>query len=521
MKISFAEDMRRIDARVTEDYGLPALALMENAGRRSAEEAAAMIGGADGKVFAVFAGGGNNGGDAFAAARHLMNMGARVKLFFTGAEERLSEAARAMHDALCAMGVEIRPLTSDRDWDRLRVSLRFADAVVDGILGTGARGELRAPVLRLIEELNAAAQPTLAIDLPSGVEADTGRIGAAAVRADRTLALGLPKVGHLLGAGANAAGQLLVDDIGIPHALLDGEELRQSLITREAAAKLLPVRARDVHKGSCGRILVLAGSLGMTGAAALAAQAALRVGAGVVTLGVPERIYPVLAAKLTEVMVVPIPDEGTGCLGGVKVLEAALALAERADAVLVGPGIGRAPATSEFVRLFATDVKAPLVMDADAIDAFRSHLDALRDLPQVPILTPHLGEFAGLLGKDTDEVAMHLLHEAREAARVHQAVFVVKSACTIVVYPDGDAFFTTCGNAGMATAGAGDVLAGAIAGLMRQMESGMTPLVGVYVHGRAGDLAYEQGGNGLMAGDILDLLPQALKELGTLCAAAS
>ena len=513
MKIAFAEDMRRMDARVAEVYGLPALALMENAGRRSAEEAAEMLGGAEGRVFAVFAGGGNNGGDAFAAARHLMNMGARVKLFFTGEEERLGEAARAMYDALRAMGVEIRPLVSDRDWDRLRVSLRFSDAVVDGVLGTGVHGDLRKNILRLIEEINTAEKPVMAIDIPSGVEADTGRIASCAVRADRTLALGLPKVGHLLGQGANATGHLLVDDIGIPHALLAGDELRQSLITREAAARLLPARARDVHKGTCGRILVLAGGLGMTGAAALAAEAALRVGAGLVTLAVPELLYPVLAAKLTEVMVVPVSDDGMGYFAGDKALTEALALAGNADAVLIGPGIGRAEGTSEFVRLFAADVKAPLVMDADAIGAFRGHLDALHALPQVPVLTPHLGEFAGLLGKSVEEVEIDLLGIAREAAHAHQAVFVVKSACTIVVYPDGDAFFTTCGNAGMATAGAGDVLAGTVAGLMRQMESGMTPIVGVYVHGRAGDIAYEHCGNGLVAGDILELLPQALKEL--------
>ena len=220
MNVSFAEDMRRIDESVVKDYGLPAAALMENAGRRTAEEAAALIGSAADKVFAVFAGGGNNGGDAFAAARHLMNMGARVKLFFMGEEERLGETARAMHSALRSMGTEIRPLVSDRDWDRLRVSLRFADAVVDGILGTGVQGELRKPVLRLIEEINAAGKPTIAIDIPSGVEANTGRVSSLAVRADRTLALGLPKVGHFLGEGANAAGELLVDDIGIPMPCL-------------------------------------------------------------------------------------------------------------------------------------------------------------------------------------------------------------------------------------------------------------------------------------------------------------
>ena len=513
MNVSFAEDMRRIDGAVEESYGLPAVALMENAGRRTAEEAGQMIGGAPGKVFAVFAGGGNNGGDAFAAARHFINMGARVKMFFAGEEEHLSPAARAMYSALRAMGTEVRSLAGDRDWDRLRVSLRFADAVIDGILGTGVKGELRKTALRLIEEINAAGKPTIAIDIPSGVEADTGRIISVAVRADRTLALGLPKVGHFLGPGANAVGELLVDDIGIPHALLAGEGLRQSLITQDTAAKLLPPRARDVHKGTCGRILVLAGSLGMTGAAALAAEAALRVGAGLVTLAVPERIYPVLAAKLTEVMVVPLPDEGMGCFGGEDARQKALSLAAHADAVLIGPGIGRMPETGEFVRLFAAEVKAPLVMDADAIAAFSGHLDALRDLPQVPILTPHLGEFAALLGVETGEAEEDLLRMARDAARDHQAVFVVKGACTIVVYPDGDAFFTTCGNAGMATAGAGDVLAGAIVGLMRQMESGMTPIVGVWLHGYAGDRAYEKRGNGLIAGDILKRLPRARREL--------
>ena len=231
------------------------------------------------------------------------------------------------------------------------------------------------------------------------------------------------------------------------------------------------------------------------------------------TLAVPERIYPVLAAKLTEVMVVPLPDEGMGCFGGEDARQKALSLAARADAVLIGPGIGRAAETGEFVRLFAAEVKAPLVMDADAIAAFTGHLDALRDLPQVPILTPHLGEFSTLLGVETEEASEDLLRMARDAARDHQAVFVVKGACTIVVYPDGDAFFTTCGNAGMATAGAGDVLAGAIVGLMRQMESGMTPIVGVWLHGYAGDRAYEKRGNGLIAGDILKRLPRARREL--------
>ena len=514
MNISFAEDMRDIDLRVTRDYGLPEIVLMENAGRRTAEEMAKLIDGVQDRVICVFAGSGNNGGDALASARHLINMGARIKLFFTGDSNHLRKAARAMHDALIAMGVEVCVFESDRDWDRLRVALRFSDGVVDGILGTGMQEELRQPTLRVIEEINAAAKPTLSIDLPSGVESDTGRVRALAVRATCTLALGLPKVGHFLGQGANFVGELLVDDIGIPQDLLEGNALHQSLITKESAARLLPIRQRDVHKGTCGRILVLAGSLGMTGAAALSASAALGIGAGVVTLAAPERLYDILAGKLTEVMTVPIQDGGDGHFGGVTALQKALAIAEDFDAVLIGPGLGRAPETEEFVRCFAAAVKVPLVIDADAIYAFRDRLDALRDLPQVPVVTPHIGEFAGLLGISVDEVRSDLLRHARDAAREYQCIFVVKSECTIVVYPDGDAFFTTCGNPGMATAGAGDVLAGAIVGLMRQMDSRMAPLVGVYLHGYAGDLAYASMGNGLVAGDILAVLPAALRDLG-------
>jgi len=275
---------------------------------------------------------------------------------------------------------------------------------------------------------------------------------------------------------------------------------------------------------------VVAGSRGMTGAASLAARSALRIGAGLVTLAVPERVQPVLASQLAEVMVQPLPESGAsaltadlpeqysdaspeGVLGGEAALARLLELSRQADAVLLGPGLGRARETQELVRRFVQEAECPLILDADAIYAFAGNPDVLAQCHQMPVLTPHLGEMANLLGVTVTELRESLLPMVSEAAKEYQSVFVVKSECTVIAYPDGDLFFTTKGNAGMATAGSGDVLAGTVAGLAKQTEAGLAPLLGVYLHGLAGDLAYIRWCEGLIAGDILDMLPQARREL--------
>ena len=442
----------------------------------------------------VFAGPGNNGGDAFAAARYLSNMGAKIKIFLTCEPEHLKTTASRMKKTTDKMGLEVHRLEEDRDWNRLHLALKFTDAVLDGILGTGFNGELKKKVLRLIEEVNEAGKKVLAIDIPSG-------------------ALGLPKVGHLLSPGADMTGQLIVDDIGIPQSLLQSDKIQQSLLNDKLAKTLLPLRGKAVHKGDCGRILVIAGSLGMTGAAALAAMSALRAGAGVVTLAVPASVQPILAGQLQEVMVQPVEETVAGILSGEQALNRLLELSQSHDAVLIGPGLGRAMETQELIRMFTAKVNKPLIMDADAIFAFNHQPDDLSKLPQVPVLTPHLGEMAGLLGVSVPELRESLLPIVREAAAEYQCILVVKSECTLIAYPDGMVFLSTLGNPGMATAGSGDVLAGTIAGLMKQTESGLAPLMGVYLHGRAGDIAYGEKGEGLLAGDIRENLSAALKEL--------
>ena len=513
MKIAVSEEMRNIDRLAAEEYGLPELLLMESAGHRVAQAMEHLLGEVAGKTICVLAGSGNNGGDAFVAARYLTNMGAKIKIFLTCEPAHLKTASSRMKKASDTMGIEVHGLEEDRDWNRLHVALKFADGIVDGILGTGFNGELKKKVLRLIEEVNEAGKKVLAIDIPSGVEADTGKVSTVAIMADMTLTLGLPKVGHLLSPGADMTGQLIVDDIGIPQNLLQSKLIQQSLLDDKLAATLLPLRGKAVHKGDCGRILVVAGSLGMTGAAALAATAALRAGAGIITLAVPESLQPVLAGQLQEVMVQPVEEKTKGAMGGEEALRRLLELAQSHDAVLIGPGMGRSMETQELIRMFVQRVNKPLIMDADALFAFNSQPDDLSKLPQIPVLTPHLGEMAALLGVSVPELRESLLPIVREAAAEYQCILVVKSECTLVAYPDGMIFLSTQGNPGMATAGSGDVLAGTIAGLMKQTESGLAPLAGVYLHGRAGDIAYGEKGESLLAGDIRENLAQALKEL--------
>lgn len=512
MKIALAAEMKKIDKRAIEEYGVPEILLMENAGREVASAFEEYLGDVSGKRICVLAGSGNNGGDAFVAARHLMNRGAQISVFLVGSPAHLTKSAALNRDIIIKMGVAVHVLETERDWDKLQVTLRFVDGVVDGILGTGFQGSLREPVSRVVRMVNSHGKPVVAVDIPTGVEADTGNTAPEAIRADITVTFGLPKFGHMICPGETATGKLLVDDIGIPKALLDDEAIHQTYLDEATVAPILLPRPLDAHKGSCGRILVIAGSRGMTGAAALASRAALRSGAGIAVLALPASLQEMMAGKLTEVMTKPLPETSDGAID-IAALGDALALSEAFDAVLIGPGLGRAQETQKFVQDFCAAVKKPLIMDADAIHAFHGKTEAFKSFAFVPILTPHLGEMAHLLGLTVDELRSSLLDMAREAAHEYHAVFVVKSECTMVIYPDGQVFLTSKGNAGMATAGAGDVLAGAIAGLMKQTAAGLAPLAGVYIHGLAGDLAAKEKGYGLIATDILENLPHALRTL--------
>lgn len=512
MKLTTVEEMRNIDRRAIQEVGIPEVVLMENAAREVFLALDTLVEGVSGKKICVIAGTGNNGGDAFAAARHIANAGGRPKVFVLGRTEKMTASAAVNFNVICNMGIEVFNLNEERDWDKLLVVLKTADGVVDGLLGTGFHGQLRPEARRLIEAVNKAGLKVLSIDVPSGVEADNGQVEDVAVAASMTVTLGTPKWGLMFAPGAVYCGKLLSDGIGIPRGLLEDPKIRQELLRPESVREWMLPRPVDCHKGSCGRILVIAGSRGMTGAAVLASGAALGIGAGVVTLACPESLNDIYEAKLTEVMTLPVLDNGSGHFS-MDNAEELLSAASGYDLVLLGPGLGRREETQAFVRAFVAGTDVPVVLDADGIYAFREQGELLAKCRHVPVLTPHLGEMACLLGITVPELKEDLLDLGREAAKEYNTVFVIKSETTVIVYPDGTAYVSNGGNGGMATAGCGDVLAGAIAGLYKQVAEGRQPLAGVYIHSRAGELAYEEKGNCLVAGDVLSKLPAVMQEI--------
>ena len=510
MKVALAKQMHDTDKSAVEEYGLPELSLMESAGHRVFEATKNILGGVSKKSVCILAGSGNNGGDALAAARYLSNAGARVKIFLLGNKDHRTASFNVQMRILRGMGVELQQLESDRAWERLQVTLRFSDAVIDGILGTGFSGQLRPAALRLIRLVNAAKKVTIAIDIPSGVESDTGAVGETAMQANCTVAIGLTKICHYICPGASFSGKIIVDDIGLPAELLN-DEIHQTLVDDELALTFLPARSKDSHKGTCGKILIVAGSRGMTGAASLAAMSAMKVGAGLVTLAVPESLNAIYEMKLTEVMTAPLDEVKIGIIGGEKASERILDLSEEADAILIGCGLGRERETQSLVKKIVSEVDKPLILDADAIFPFNGKAEELKSCKQIPILTPHLGELSALLEIPVEKLRPTLIPEVRRAAQEFRAIIVAKCEATVIGYPNGEIFISPLGNSSMASGGVGDVLAGAIAGLMKQTP--FAPLTGVWLHGTAGNLAAEEKSEGLIASDVMNFLPAAIKKL--------
>lgn len=513
MKVATAEEMREIDRIAMESYGIPEVVLMENAGAEAAKAVLALCVGREGVKVSVFAGVGNNGGDAFVAARHLDSHGIKCKVYIIGDAERIQGAAKINLDILQNLNLDILQVASQRDWDKVKIALAFSDILVDGLLGTGFHGVLREEMEQVIQMINEARKKVVAIDLPSGVDANTGSVSCTAVRASQTVSFGLRKIGLLLYPGAKFAGRIEVAGIGLPKILLADEHIKQNMIHTTMVKQLLIERQPDVHKGSCGKVLIVAGSNGMTGAAVLAAQAALRSGAGSVTLAIAESLQDIVAAKLTEVMTQPLPEIHKGVIG-MSALPVLLELAEAHHVVEIGSGLGRDPETQKLVCGFIAQTDKQLIVDADAIYALQENRAQLRNAKVMPVLTPHLGEMARLLGQTVQEVQENLVETARSSAQALHAVIVLKSARTIVAYPEGDVYINVRGNAGMATAGSGDVLAGVISGLFAQgLLSYSAATVGVYLHALAGDLAAERGMIGLTAGDIAKMLPVARRQI--------
>jgi len=512
MDLVTAEQMRAIDRHAIDALGLPAVALMENAGRAVAEETAklhATIRGGGGKPWLVLVGKGNNGGDGIVAARHLIEMGIDAELLFASPPERLEREAALQRDVAVRLGIRRATFAPGHvAWHR------FA-GVVDGLLGTGTSGDPREPYASLIREANESGLPIVAIDVPSGLNADTGATFDPCIRATVTVSLGFVKLGAALHPGADAAGNVVLYRIGIPERLAAEHGVSTyfagpDALRRRFGIELPLPRAADTHKGTYGHVLLAAGSAAYGGAGWLAAKAALRSGAGLATWALPERAAYALLGRLPEAIVRAVPDDGAGGWSRASA-DRLLEFAQGKQAFAVGPGIGRFEGDADWLRRLWTETRCPLVLDADALNilADAGGLDAWPRRQHPTVLTPHPGEMARLVASSTKDVQRDRLELARRFARERGVTLVLKGARSIVALPNGECFVNSTGNPAMATGGAGDALTGVVAGLIAQgLSAEAAAVVGVYWHGAAGDRAAAARTTpaSLLAGDIIEAL---------------
>ena len=517
MKVVTAQEMRQIDQQTIEQIGIPGAVLMEHAGSAVVRILREHF--PECQRVGIVVGKGNNGGDGLVVARQLAHAGQPIQIFLVSPPESFAGDALTNLQISQNLALPITPVLSDGELRGLKSQLASSDLIVDSIFGTGLRGGVHGFIGDVIECINRSGKPVVAIDLPSGLSADTGIAEGVCVQASHTVTVGLPKRGNLIHPGAALTGKLDVVDIGFPSSVIAAQDIQINWTRPSDAARILPPRPTHSHKGTYGRVFVAAGSVGMTGAAALTSAGALRTGAGLVTLGTPKNLNPILEVKLTEVMTLPLPETAEGSLAleaKVDIIEAI----ERTKPVLaIGPGLSQHPETVSLVHSVIRESDTPTVIDADGINALARSKEILSSLSPQTVLTPHPGEMARLLGGTIKALERDRIGLAQRFAQDHNVTLVLKGAPTVVAREDGEVWINSTGNAGMATGGMGDVLTGLISGLMAQKISAFDAAVlGVYLHGLAADLVAEKIGlHGLMAGDVLNNVPEAIKRCGEPC----
>jgi NAD(P)H-hydrate epimerase len=512
IRVATAAEMQELDRRASEECGIPSLLLMENAGAETAREILAAFPEVVRSRVLVLCGRGNNGGDGFVIARRLLGRGISVRTILLARREDVRGDARINLDILDKLGASPLEIGAGTDLSAVQEAIRSADVVVDALLGTGAQGPARGIVADAIECVNRCGRPVISVDIPSGLGADHPEPPGPAIRASLTVTFALPKRSLVLFPAAAHAGTLRVVDIGIPRSLWGDAPTDVGLLERADVAAAFPAREAAAHKGSFGHVLVIAGSVGKTGAATLAALGALRAGAGLVTLAVPASVHDILEVKLTEAMTVPVPETDARTIAR-EALDPLLGLAEGKAAVAIGPGLGTHPSTRDLVRELVVRLPIPLVVDADGVNALAGADDCLRRAAGPRVLTPHPGECSRWLGVPSAEILRDRIPLVQKAVADLRITLVLKMARTLVGHPTDGLAVVPTGNPGMATGGTGDVLTGLIAGILaRGIPSGLAARAGAYVHGLAGDLAAERfGPEAMLAGDLLDCVPDAIR----------
>ena len=513
MRVLNSAQMREADRRTIDDIGIPSLVLMENAGRQTVVAMEAVHSDLAERQVAVLCGRGNNGGDGFVVARTLAQRGVDVSVFLLGRVADVRGDARTNLEILGRLGITVVEVADSQAWELHFSEVSDCTLIVDAIFGTGLNAPLSGLIESVVADVNASGIPIVAIDLPSGLSADSPEPIGPSIEAGLTVTLAAPKLPLVLPPAEMRAGDIVIADIGIPGEVLDSVEgPRVDLLTRGSMRELITPRTADSHKGDYGRVLIVAGSLGKTGAAHLSAIGALRSGAGLVTIATPASCQQVIAAMAPEYMTEALSEtaDGLDAEGVDRVLEWAR------DVVAIGPGLGAAASTREFVRQLVDRATMPMVIDADGLNAFAGDPDRLagregRDI----IITPHPGEMGRLVGMSTDEVQSSRLEVARNFAVSHHVYVVLKGHRTLIATPDEKVFINPTGNPGMATGGTGDVLTGMIAAWLAQLlDAEAACKLAVYLHGMAGDLAEaDEGEVSMTASDVAGHLGDAMLEL--------
>ena len=511
MRLVKASEIQEMDRLTIQDMGIPGIVLMENAARGAAGIFLDYFEPPENAHGVVLCGPGNNGGDGYVVARYLYEKGLKTTVIVLAPLAKVKGDALTNLEIIRRMDLDILECPGIDEWTGCRPTIETCDFVIDGLLGTGLNAPVRGFYATVIEDVNASGRPVMAIDIPSGLHADTGQILGKAIRATLTVTFGFPKLGQLIFPGAALVGRLTNILIGIPKTVADRIPDHYHLAEPAHFTPLLRFNRQDIHKGDRGHLLVLAGSTGKTGAATLTALGALRAGAGLVTVGIPASLNPILENKLTEAMTFPLPETGDGSLS----LEAeneVLRLMEGKSAVALGPGLSTHKETTELVKRIVAQCPIPMVIDADGLNALAGDTGLLADRKAATVLTPHPGEMSRMSGLKTTEVQSDRVGSALRFVETHGCTLVLKGARTLIVEPDGRVYVNPTGNPALSSGGSGDVLTGLIGGFLARGWPMTESAVGaVYLHGLAADLlAEDMGQAGILAGELLDVIPELM-----------
>ena len=508
MRVSTVKQMREMDKRAMEKYGIEDKLLMENAGNAVYFAILKHFGTVKGKNFVIFSGPGNNGGDALVVARKLFSSGANIKIYTMSSPEKYSGSAKMNYDIIKNIGIVIEQFIGDNAM--VRMAVESADAVIDGILGTGISRNVEGKYAGAINLINNSAKMVFSIDIPSGIAGDSGEVMGTAIFADYTVTFGLPKLGNILYPGAEHNGRIYVSHISFPPENYERNEI--NIFLNEPVVP--PKRKKDGHKGTFGSALFVSGARGYYGAPYLSAMSFLKSGGGYARLAAPESVVPFISTEGREIVYHPIPETPEGSIDTPS-LDTIKALSNKVDFVVIGPGTSLNEKTQNLMRELTKIIDKPLLIDGDALTAIANEPELIKTREKPTIITPHPGEMSRLTGITVKEIVKDRITIANNFSKNYNCTVVLKGARTVIAFPDGKTYINMSGNSGMATAGSGDVLTGTIAamfGLGLTIKDAV--LTGVFLHGLAGDLASQKiGEDGMTARDILNHLPEAVKEL--------